>query len=1409
MSTAQPPSSREQRPGASLKATHLLAILFAGALLRVLIAYVLLPADGGFAADLTAFRYWTSDLVAHGPWGMYGRGYFLDYLPGYLLTLWPVGALSGLLFSGNTGVLVKLPALIGDLLLVVGAVRLARDLGASPRAQTGLAALLAIAPMTWLDSAVWGQVDSVGTAVLLFAASDLVRGKTVRGAALAALAAVIKPQFGILIPLIGVLAFIRARRSRDMWSFVVAGLAGAATVAVAALPFGLNLIDVVEKVVNAASSYPYLSVNAWNPWALIATEGKGLTSGGTWGSDLVALPYIAVPGLLLGSALLIVALSVAARWVRRDEARITIAVLACISIAFFVLPTRVHERYLYPAIPLTMVLAAVRPAWRPVAALVSLHFLANTWSVLTLEYFHNVGIPNLGLLAEALHTPVAVVAGAAASVAALALATRATRNEQRAAALTKNSHVSSARSVAASPTQQRSSRLPYDVERSALAARATPRLRLGRVDVWLLIAVAVAALLLRGFRLGEPSRFQFDEVYHVRTATEFLQDWRYGEPHAIYEYTHPHLAKYAIALGIELFGAPTVDSTTQYRAPVTAIAARGASGTVPGRIWVATSSGIDILNSESRTLIGTLSAPNAVAIVVDSAGRLWASSADGTIYRAAADLADTATGTQLAVMQMHLSGVHAIAVAQDDALLLLAGERVVRVQGGVITNTAQVAGATDLVIVATGGTERVIVSGSAGLTALNATTLDQPITSAMQGGATALAAVTWFDSPRIYAAGVDQVVAFESRGAGSLSEVGRTTIAGATQILANDATRFIHVVAPGPNNGPLSVWSVEPNGNARFEDVAIGGAAPTIGGGGVALDTAAGLPGGGAGKLFVAHADGAITQVSVGNLPFGWRWPGVLAGALAAALLVLLARLLTDRRDVAAIVAVLALIDGAGFVQSRIGMNDVYLLAALLAAASLFVAILQRRISHPLLLSAALGGTGLLLGLALASKWVAVYGAFGLGVIWLARTRTGRALMLLGLLAICAVLLPPALAVGADAKNLPNLPAALVAVALAAGAAAAVWRADGVSLRNFAPRQLRDLISAPAEAVAIVATLVVIPLGVYLASYLPWVALGNRLTETWPPGNAGQTLADLTASMYRYHDTLRVAHAASSPWWAWPFDLKPVWFFQADYPSSSASWTGAVYDGGNGLSRWLGVGGTLWIASEAWRRRSWGLASVLVLYLALWLPWARVDRAAFEYHYYPSSQIALIALALLLADLRAGSERAVKLVRRTVAVILVALPALWALVGGVCALAGVASVYPASQVCLSGGFATPGPIIGAIALVPAILAAWSVLNVTDHQKLFRGTAVALISVAVIWYPNWSDLPLPTGIHNWYQGLLPTWTWPFQFGVTLEKPVDAPLLSGATLIAGASLVGVAAATVVLLSWWRRRRGGDAR
>src|SRR5207245_8327277 len=79
-----------------------------------------------------------------------------------------------------------------------------------------------------------------------------------------------------------------------------------------------------------------------------------------------------------------------------------------------------------------------------------------------------------------------------------------------------------------------------------------PGLGLGRVpsrgDRVVALCVAPAGLATRGYRLDFPRDMYFDEVYHARTAFELLAQ---REPD---EWTHPHLAKEIMALGILAFG---------------------------------------------------------------------------------------------------------------------------------------------------------------------------------------------------------------------------------------------------------------------------------------------------------------------------------------------------------------------------------------------------------------------------------------------------------------------------------------------------------------------------------------------------------------------------------------------------------------------------------------------------------------------------------------------------------------------------------------------------------------------------------------------------------------------------------------------------------------------------------------
>src|SRR5216117_3722570 len=85
-----------------------------------------------------------------------------------------------------------------------------------------------------------------------------------------------------------------------------------------------------------------------------------------------------------------------------------------------------------------------------------------------------------------------------------------------------------------------------------------------RRDIAVATLIALAVLVTRGYRLDWPRDMYFDEVYHARTAFELLAE---REP---YEWTHPHLAKEIMALGILALGDDCVVGTESVQAGMTA-----------------------------------------------------------------------------------------------------------------------------------------------------------------------------------------------------------------------------------------------------------------------------------------------------------------------------------------------------------------------------------------------------------------------------------------------------------------------------------------------------------------------------------------------------------------------------------------------------------------------------------------------------------------------------------------------------------------------------------------------------------------------------------------------------------------------------------------------------------------------
>ncbi len=601
------------------------------------------------------------------------------------------------------------------------------------------------------------------------------------------------------------------------------------------------------------------------------------------------------------------------------------------------------------------------------------------------------------------------------------------------------------------------------------------------------------------------------------------------------------------------------------------------------------------------------------------------------------------------------------------------------------------------------------------------------------------------------------------------------------RVLFDEAAGLVEVTGEAPDGSGSTVYVVQPHGGVQGPSVFADHRLPftPIA---WALDHNPDYPTANRGQLLVFGADGQAASLDVGHYAFAWRLPGVILGALTVAMLFLLTRILFRRRTVGVLVGLFALLDGMFFVQSRIAMNDVYTGFFILAAYALFAWLWIDDRRPRWAFWALMPVVGVLLGLALASKWVGAYAIGALGILVLARSALGRLLLILAMVGLTAVLGWMAMSVpeGSDASG--NLSFALIMVALTLAVVvvtvyhSVAWSDEEMWLAIGGPPVLGLLIALGAIALGLadrsialgplainpltagfalvvlgilayaafavgarlgigplarrpedfdevagdlaparppegwlrlgwglglpiiwlLGSLLVIPVVVYVVSYLPWAFINNdQLWPGWPPGHTGQTLLELTGQMYNYHNSLAVAHAANSPWWAWPLNLKPVWFYQGGFAQSTAA---SIYDAGNMVIWWLGIPAMVFVAYQAFRRRSLALALILIAFLAQWVSWARIDRPAFQYHYYTSLPFVVMALAYFVAELWHGATRHTWLLARVSAAVAVMGPViLWLLRQPLCGLANVEAVNPGSQAC-TGGAGSLGPTIAAAAV---------------------------------------------------------------------------------------------------------------
>jgi Gpi18-like mannosyltransferase len=279
-------------------------------------------------------------------WSVFGRE-FSDYTPPYLYGLY---ATSKLFPSLSAVAATKAPQSVADFVCAALAALLTRERWPqSSLAPLGAFAAVLLFPTVVVNSALWGQCDSLYTSFLLLFAYCAIRERSAAACLAFGCAFAFKLQSIFLAPLVAVLALHRVVRPAHLLWIPVPYLLAIVPCWLTGRPLG----DLLSIYVGQATWDTALSVDAPNLFAWIhPPEGVGVALG-------LGLAAAACASYIIGA------------W--RDHGPLTstrLVLLATLALVLFpfLLP-RMHERYFYAADVFSVVLAFQTPslAWLPIA----------------------------------------------------------------------------------------------------------------------------------------------------------------------------------------------------------------------------------------------------------------------------------------------------------------------------------------------------------------------------------------------------------------------------------------------------------------------------------------------------------------------------------------------------------------------------------------------------------------------------------------------------------------------------------------------------------------------------------------------------------------------------------------------------------------------------------------------------------------------------------------------------------------------------------------------------------------------------------------------------------------------------------------------------------------------------------
>ncbi|MBQ9408641.1 MAG: phospholipid carrier-dependent glycosyltransferase [Clostridia bacterium] len=345
------------------------------------------------------------------------------------------------------------------------------------------------------------------------------------------------------------------------------------------------------------------------------------------------------------------------------------------------------------------------------------------------------------------------------------------------------------------------------------------------------------------------------------------------------------------------------------------------------------------------------------------------------------------------------------------------------------------------------------------------------------------------------------------------------------------------------------------------------------------------------GKLLIA-----VGIKLFGMTPFGWRFSGALIGALMLPLFYLFIRQLGGKRASATFGMLLLALDSMHFTQTRIATVDSYAVFFILLMYLFMIRYYRMDLFRVKLWKQLLTllCSGIAMGLACASKWIGVYAAAGLALLFFIKM--------------------------------------------------------GLTLHEYCLRR-RGIIKTEAGAVTgypmrlmltidlCVVAFILVPLIIYYFSYYWHFAASGGLSveKVW----------QLQQQMYNYHANIVDNHYFKTPWYEWPIIVWPMWYFSSDTAFTGRGVVSSISLMGNPAVWWSGLIALI-ACTGIWlmqKKKDSRLLITVIGFASQYLPWVLVPRSTYIYHYFASVPFIIAATALVSEYVGMRSRRTAKWLR--------------------------------------------------------------------------------------------------------------------------------------------------------------------